>query len=190
MITIDLIIEPTTITKTRSHTLQQQLLSQYLGQPETIAIDRSKKPSIINHPLQFSVSHTQHLFCLATHPFAPIGIDIECNNRKIPDRVLNRGLIPPTPSVANNHRVQYWTQFEANAKCDGTGMRFPIPNSPQNPTVSFYWQNATVSVACEQPIIQTLITIHHHHQQQTGTINWPLGKTNGLEIEQQPTIHR
>lgn len=190
MISIALVIEPTTITKARSHALQEQLLSQQLALTAPIAIDRSKKPTIINHPAEFSVSHTHHLFCLASHPSEPIGIDIEFNNRKISDNVLNRGLIQPSPPLPNEYRVQYWTQFEANAKCDGTGIRFPIPAFPQHPTISFSWQNAVVSVACIAPITQTKFTIHHYNQQHTSVIQCPSNEATINGIQQLPTVKR
>ena len=190
MITITLIVEPTPITKARSHALQQQRLSQQLRQPAPIAIDRSKKPTITNQPLEFSVSHTHHLFCLATHPSAPIGIDIEFNNRKISDAVLNRGFTQPQPTMPNEYRVQYWTQFEANAKCDGTGIRFPMPKSPQHPTISFSWQNAVVSVSCKQAINQTQLIIIHPTQQQQCTINWEDTASIPSNVQYLPLINR
>ena len=134
MIAIFCIVDSAPITKSRSHALQQIILSRQLGISEPITIVRNGKPKIAHHNLKFSVSHTHHLFCLATHPCAEIGIDIELKNRIISDRVLNRGQTSLHRHIPNHQRVQTWTEFEANAKCAGTGVRFPIPkNSPMIP---------------------------------------------------------
>ena len=189
MIAIFCIVDPAPITKSRSHALQQIILSRQLGISEPITIVRNGKPKIAHHDLKFSVSHTHHLFCLATHPWAEIGIDIELKNRIISDRVLNRGQTSLHRHIPNHQRVQTWTEFEANAKCAGTGVRFPIPKKQPYDTQSMEWQQAIISVAATQPISTTNIIIQNQNHTQEHIINWqsPTGIHN--QIRPLPPIH-
>lgn len=105
------------------------------------------------YTISFSVSHSafngQYAWVMAVHPHNDVGVDMEPLARSIQPAVFSRGTHGnPPPLYHPRHRVLAWTQFEALAKCRGTGIRFPIPRRFPNRFGSFLWKGWVVTLAC------------------------------------------
>jgi hypothetical protein len=139
--------QPKIITKQQSHAFQETIL-KWITKSSQVYIDRTKgKPTLRNHPLEFSVSHTKNVWCMAIAN-TPIGIDIEHHQRQIPNKLFNRGQKNARPLKFNPmEAVIRWTQFEAEAKLKGTGIRFPMSAVTWPHLRTFSWQYHWVSVA-------------------------------------------
>ena len=151
------------ICKNESHSLQHSILKKLIH--KTPIINRENgKPFLTNANLEFSVSHTQNTWVMAVSE-APIGIDIESIHRTIPETVLNRGqtnALPLSHSPIKN--VLTWTQFEANAKLTGSGIRFPIPAEVPGHLKSFVWQSLMVTVASSDPLSDVYVAQYPYPQ--------------------------
>jgi hypothetical protein len=136
------------VSSVQSHAWQQVILDALHGTP--VVVDRSQKPRALNAGIEWSVTHTRHLWLMGTYSH-PIGIDAEPCDRMISDAVLYRGYPPDShrPTIVN--RVRYWTQFEAQAKLSGQGIRFPIPTDFCADLKTVSWQSHWVTVAAVQP---------------------------------------
>ena len=117
------------INKIQSHNFQVKVLESITNQSPITINRKSGKPTCNQPTIEFSVTHTQTDWLIGISNQQSIGIDIENSQRKIPTNVFNRGNKNriDLPKLSNLERVLKWTQFEADAKLKGTGIRFPIP---------------------------------------------------------------
>jgi len=114
----------------------RSLLGAYLGVPASAVSFRygpRGKPYLETHPLglEFNLSHSGPLAVLALSATHAIGVDIECERRRLSAAALARRAFPPsvadliaTMPVAEGRRAffDYWTRLEACTKAMGDGI--------------------------------------------------------------------
>ena len=95
--------------------------------PPVMTTERGK-PYFAQSDLYFSISHTKrHVFCALSDK--PIGIDAEEMDRNVSLNLAQKILSPtetPQYEAARDKRLAlltFWVLKEAQAKCDGTGLR-------------------------------------------------------------------
>lgn len=132
------------------HGLLRHLLSLYTLIPaeEMTFIENSYgKPSLLNHPLQFNLSHAQHHLLFGFCLNAEIGVDIEETDRQSDYNLLSSHVFSELERKIFNHLpdtvkstafYNAWTRKEAFIKAIGMGLSFSL-------------QNISVSMAPEQP---------------------------------------
>lgn len=109
--------------------LLAELYREVTGAPlPEIRVSPRGKPSFVNSPWSFSITHTsRHVFCALARN--PIGIDAEETDRRIDLRLAEKILSPmeyaqfaeaPVPTQA---LLTFWVLKEAAAKCTGEGLR-------------------------------------------------------------------
>ena len=113
----------------------QRVLSHYLScRPADLPIHYSAtgKPELLNSPLDFSISHTQHLLVALFSLEGPVGIDLESSHRRLPWKKLaarffaseEAAFLAAAASEDEMRRtfLQFWTRKEAFVKATGEGI--------------------------------------------------------------------
>lgn len=120
----------------RSHGAMRSILGSYLGMPGDVlrfgAADKGK-PYLISPDsrLKFNLSHCEDLALLAVAEDISLGIDLErirtkplqlkIAKRMFPESVYSELSSLPAERLDRKF-LQYWTEFEAKAKCLGNGI--------------------------------------------------------------------
>ena len=126
-------LEGRTIGDTTGHLAGRALLAEmyrcYVGEelPPILVTERGK-PYFADSAWCFSISHSKrHVFCALSRK--PIGIDAEELNRKINPKLAEKILSIPEreeyekASDRNLALLTFWVLKEAQAKCNGEGLR-------------------------------------------------------------------
>ncbi len=126
-----------------AHGLLRQLLGRYLDvSPGDIAYETnnfgkpSLAPSLADSAIQFNMSHTDGMAVYALSLRRPVGVDVECMNRRLPDRDQIAADFFAAEETAdyralpeNQRTVAFyncWTRKEAFIKALGTGLSHPL----------------------------------------------------------------
>ncbi len=150
----------------RSRGAMRFILSRYLGtsaQAVRFVYGDRGKPSLEGppFPIHFNLSHAKEtaLFAVATNP---IGIDLERlhdrgNLRKIAARMFPESVLRVMAELhGDDHTLaffRYWTHLESCAKCGGTGLFGPKPDSRNYYTIHFVPEPGWIScVASTDPV--------------------------------------
>lgn len=109
--------------------LLRQMVEDFTGRPmPAIVLGERGKPCFPGSDLHFSITHTKgHVFCALSD--RPIGIDAEETDRKVSlalaQKILSPGELTQYEKAPNKRLalLTFWVLKEAQAKCDGTGLR-------------------------------------------------------------------
>lgn len=109
--------------------LLRQMYEECAGEKmPAISVNGWGKPHFVGGAMYFSITHTRgHVFCALSDK--PVGIDAEELDRNISLALADKILSPPERrqyAAAADKRVAlltFWVLKEAQAKCDGTGLR-------------------------------------------------------------------
>ena len=109
--------------------LLKEMTERQTGEPmPPILVTDRGKPYFAQDGLHFSISHTkQHVFCALSE--RKIGIDAEEMNRELSlqlaNKILSAGELAQYEKARDKRLalLTFWVLKEAQAKCDGTGLR-------------------------------------------------------------------
>lgn len=148
--------------KAASTVAMRTILGKYLhlnSNQLTFEYGASGKPSLTNHALQFNLTHSSHLACLAVSQ-QPIGVDLEqiaavSNATKI----AKRKFPPRTAAIVARAKptqqtlifLRHWTRYESQVKLKG-GSIFVAKHADIDPTISFTTNNTHIgAISTEHP---------------------------------------
>ncbi len=160
----------------RAHGAIRSILGGYLGlngEALTFGVGDKGKPYLINPEtsLRFNLSHCEDMALLAVTKEISVGIDLErirnkplqlkIAKRMFPESVYSRLIALPPEDVAKEF-LQYWTEFEAKAKCLGSGIFSIGEEQSQLRTTHFFPEPGWIACVATMQQDSDSDNVRHH----------------------------
>ena len=161
----------------RAHGAMRAILGRYLGLSGDMlrfGVADKGKPYLISPDsrLTFNLSHCEDLALLAVAEEISLGIDLERIRSKPLQLKIAKRMFPKSvyselsalpPERLDKEFLQYWTEFEAKAKCLGNGI-FSNAEEHDHPLITHFTPKPgwIACVACMQPDRDNMYIQHHN----------------------------